>query len=579
MIADAWTVTWREWRDYLAQNENWRKTGRSLLLLFIALVVAERLLSIGDVFESAHPAVLIWLWTWLPFGRAITLGIDSFAGERERHTLETLLATRLPEGSILLGKIVATVSYGWLSAMAMALGVLVAINVANVPDGGIFIYPTEVLLVAPVTSLLFAITGASAAVLISLRAPTVSHANTRLLMLASILPVIIMLALLLIGVVVIAAVAIVVWVTGAGSLEMPDVGRRTAAIAGIAGGSLLYLGATAAIWAIARVRFRRWTMVDLAPPGRRWFGRSSDDESPPPEAVEGSAELAPGRLPWISAAGSTSNMVQSLAREAPLQTVLRDAGVVAWKEWREFLALYREWRGWFWFGAAILAWLTFQMSAAASTYWAESSDFSLVWWLAMAGAMPLVVSQRIADSIAGERERRTGEVLFTTRLSSLGILLGKLAGATVAPWLITLGIPLAGLLTVNLVQSGGPFRYPAGVLVAGVTFTAASALLMACLGVLISMRAATVQDAARRMSWLALPYALVPAFGLRRMASNSDDGDTGLTDTLIAKPPDILMNGDLITPIQIAGGAMLLLSALLLVLIIRQFQRGTLDLG
>lgn len=578
MIADAWTVAWREWRDFLAQTENWRKTARSLLLMFIAVVVAERLLSIGEVFESAHPVVLIWIWTWLPFGRAITLGIDTFAGERERHTLETLLATRLPEGAILLGKIVATVSYSWLSAIGLAFGVLVAINVANLPSGGIFVYPTEVLLAAPITSLLFAISGTSAAVLISLRAPTVRHANTRILMLASILPVIILLALVLLTIITIIAVAIFAWLTGAGSVEPPAIGRRTALIGGIGAGSALYVGTTVAIWAITRARFKRLTMIDLAPAGRRWLGRSARGESPGENAAEPEAAPISGRLPWLSEPGTANQAAQVLAHEAPLWTVLRDAGVVAWKEWREFFALYREWRGWFWFGAAILAWLTFQMSAAASTYWAESSSFSLVWWLAMAGAMPLIVSQRIADSIAGERERRTGEVLFTTRLSSLGILLGKLAGATVAPWLITLGIPVVGLLTVNLVQSGGLFRYPASVLVAGVTFTAASALLMACLGVLISMRAATVQDAARRMSWLALPYALVPAFGLRRMAANSGD-DGNLTDSLVAEPPDFLMNGDLIAPVQIAGAAMLILSAVLLVFIIRQFKRGTLDLG
>jgi len=42
---------------------------------------------------------------------------DSFAGERERGTLETLLATPLRDRSILIGKIMAGTMYGWAYAL------------------------------------------------------------------------------------------------------------------------------------------------------------------------------------------------------------------------------------------------------------------------------------------------------------------------------------------------------------------------------------------------------------------------------------------------------------------------------
>ena len=38
---------------------------------------------------------------------------DAIAGERERHTLETLLASRMPDRAILLGKVIAIVLYAW----------------------------------------------------------------------------------------------------------------------------------------------------------------------------------------------------------------------------------------------------------------------------------------------------------------------------------------------------------------------------------------------------------------------------------------------------------------------------------
>jgi ABC-2 type transport system permease protein len=53
------------------------------------------------------------VWAWVPFLLVSSVVADSFAGERERHTLETLLASRLPDRAILFGKLATAVGYGW----------------------------------------------------------------------------------------------------------------------------------------------------------------------------------------------------------------------------------------------------------------------------------------------------------------------------------------------------------------------------------------------------------------------------------------------------------------------------------
>jgi ABC-2 type transport system permease protein len=48
------------------------------------------------------------LFMLLPLTLAGGTAADSFAGERERHTLETLLSTRLSDRDIFAGKVLAT---------------------------------------------------------------------------------------------------------------------------------------------------------------------------------------------------------------------------------------------------------------------------------------------------------------------------------------------------------------------------------------------------------------------------------------------------------------------------------------
>jgi len=70
---------------------------------------------------------------------------ESFAGERERHTLETLLSTRLSDSSIIFGKmLVAVVLAMILVAVVLVLG-LITVNLFHY-SGQILLYTVPNLL-------------------------------------------------------------------------------------------------------------------------------------------------------------------------------------------------------------------------------------------------------------------------------------------------------------------------------------------------------------------------------------------------------------------------------------------------
>lgn len=118
---------------------------------------------------------------------------DSFAGERERHTLPTLLASRLSDRAILLGKIITSVAYGWGVTLILLMVSLVTVNVANW-DGHILVYKPSILLADLAFSFLVAMLTAAAGVLFSLRAATAQEAQQTLMAVLLIPPMILQFA-------------------------------------------------------------------------------------------------------------------------------------------------------------------------------------------------------------------------------------------------------------------------------------------------------------------------------------------------------------------------------------------------
>ena len=171
-MADVVTVAWKEMKEMLALGGN-LKGGRVGIILMIAVFGVFLPLQHGAAWVSS-PVTMIY-WAWVPLMLVTGFIADSFAGERERHTLETLLASRLPDRAILLGKVAAAVGYGWVYMLVMFLSGLITVNLAF-RTGGLLLYPWLFMAAALGGGLLTAGLAASAGVLVSLRASTVRQA-------------------------------------------------------------------------------------------------------------------------------------------------------------------------------------------------------------------------------------------------------------------------------------------------------------------------------------------------------------------------------------------------------------------
>jgi ABC-2 type transport system permease protein len=116
------------------------------------------------------------VWGWVPYLLVSGVVADSFAGERERHTLETLLASRLPDSAILFGKIAAALLYGWGLTVVSVLLSLITINVVH-GQGQILLFPAGIAAGILGISLLIALFASGLGVLVSLRAASVRQAQ------------------------------------------------------------------------------------------------------------------------------------------------------------------------------------------------------------------------------------------------------------------------------------------------------------------------------------------------------------------------------------------------------------------
>jgi len=177
MIRDILTVARKEWMEIVFQRASMRAgllaaLGVPLLLLGVWLPAQNG----REWLTSPLPPVL---WTWFPIFICASMICDAFAGERERHTLETLLASRLSDTAILFGKLAGAVGYGWGLALAgLALNV-VTVNVVS-PGGSFAMFPAGTFAAMVVLSLLGATLTSAAGVLISLRSGTVRQAQQTL---------------------------------------------------------------------------------------------------------------------------------------------------------------------------------------------------------------------------------------------------------------------------------------------------------------------------------------------------------------------------------------------------------------
>ena len=173
MITDIFTVAWKELGEIFTFGD---VRGRSKFSLIVLIVIFGIVIPLQNGREWVSSPVSAMIWAWMPFLWVSGVVADLFAGERERHTLEALLATRLSDQSILFGKLLAAMAYGFILTWVIMLVSIVTVNVSSGRNGLLF-YPLPTTLAALVFSILISGLSASIGVLVSLRAGSARQAQ------------------------------------------------------------------------------------------------------------------------------------------------------------------------------------------------------------------------------------------------------------------------------------------------------------------------------------------------------------------------------------------------------------------
>jgi ABC-2 type transport system permease protein len=171
-MKDISTMTWKETKELFSQGG---LMGYLILLVFLVVGGVVYPLISGPTWVQLGSLEIPFI-LFLTFQLIVASAADSFAGERERHTLETLLASRMPDRAILLGKVGTLVGYGWGMNFSQLLLGWLTINIVHW-QGHLVFYPLDLLLLTFALGLLVNILAASAGVLVSLRSATARQAQ------------------------------------------------------------------------------------------------------------------------------------------------------------------------------------------------------------------------------------------------------------------------------------------------------------------------------------------------------------------------------------------------------------------
>lgn len=183
MICDTCTIIWKELKELVVAH-TCRSVSCVTMLAFLILFGILAPWRLGHAWLNDPQVFLVWVL--LPIPLVISAAAESFAGERERHTLETLLASPLSDRAILTGKIIAAVLHGWLGSLAVLLLGLITINLVHVTDA--FLVYAPLLGIGSLTlGLLASALTACIGVLVSLRVATVRQAQLTLTLLLTLL--------------------------------------------------------------------------------------------------------------------------------------------------------------------------------------------------------------------------------------------------------------------------------------------------------------------------------------------------------------------------------------------------------
>lgn len=172
MSTDLRTVIWKEWRSLMGG-----RARRQLLMIAGVLAAMALIFPIEDGRGwVSDPVGMGILGIVMPMIVVSVIVPDAIAGERERHTLATLLASRLPDRAILFGKLGFAVITGWLAGIVMLAVALVAANLSAAPSTPL-LYEPEVLVAVLGLGFLVAVLAGGIGFFVSLRASTAQEAQ------------------------------------------------------------------------------------------------------------------------------------------------------------------------------------------------------------------------------------------------------------------------------------------------------------------------------------------------------------------------------------------------------------------
>jgi ABC-2 type transport system permease protein len=178
MNTDIMTIIWKESKGLLKQGKG---RSKSILVLLTPVLMFGIILPIQFREEWLDMAWSLTIALFTPIVLIAPTICESFAGERERHTLETLLASRLPDRAILFGKMIVSIIYGYGVTIFLLIMSLAIVNIL-VWNGKFQFYQTNILLADLGLGLLFSGLMVSLGILISLRSVTVQSAQQVLMM-------------------------------------------------------------------------------------------------------------------------------------------------------------------------------------------------------------------------------------------------------------------------------------------------------------------------------------------------------------------------------------------------------------
>ncbi|MES2154041.1 MAG: ABC transporter permease subunit [bacterium] len=262
---------------------------------------------------------------------------------------------------------------------------------------------------------------------------------------------------------------------------------------------------------------------------------------------------------------------------------MSDVGTVVWKEWREqFLRRGRPsrstWGALFFVGILGIGTPIFfafvfgnlLRGAAARSLGGDAflvSMVALTGVIAMAYQGAVVTIGFVVDSFAGERERHTLETLLAGPLPDRAILAGKILASALFILASTVAFSIFQFAACLVLWGGAGFGY-AGALLAGPLLGTLAGILVASIGAMVSMRAATVKAAAQILGLILLPLYMLPGL-LNTILSYTDPGRAVVRFYQFVGPAWFVL---------IVGAGLVVVDAALFALALRLFRRDRLIL-